>query len=78
MTSRTSYRSFQSFQQKLPNTAAQSEAFRSALNAPTPSAPGRERWVAIRQRDQVPMLGIKRRDNDADLSWKLPLRQCTV
>ena len=43
MTSRTSYRSFQSFQQKLPNTAAQSDAFRSALNAPTPSAPGRER-----------------------------------
>ena len=27
----------------LPNSAAQSDAFRSALNAPTPSAPGRER-----------------------------------
>jgi len=25
------------------NSAAQSDAFRSALNAPTPSAPGRER-----------------------------------
>jgi hypothetical protein len=37
------YRSFRSFQQKLPNSAAQSDAFRSALNAPTPSAPGRER-----------------------------------
>jgi hypothetical protein len=27
----------------LPNSAAQSDAFRSALDAPTPSAPGRER-----------------------------------
>jgi hypothetical protein len=26
-----------------PNSAAQSDAFRSALNAPTPSASGRER-----------------------------------
>ena len=37
------YRSFRSYRPKLPNPAAQSDAFRSALNAPTHSAPGRER-----------------------------------
>jgi hypothetical protein len=30
----------------LPNSAAQSDAFRSALNAPPPSAPGRERYAS--------------------------------
>ena len=43
MTLPMSYRSSRSFQQKLPNPAVQSDAFRSALDAPTPSAPGRER-----------------------------------
>jgi hypothetical protein len=33
------YRSSRSYQQRLPNIAAQSDAFRPALNAPAPSAP---------------------------------------
>jgi hypothetical protein len=40
------YRSSRSYQPKLPNPAAQNDAFRLALNAPTHSAPGRERYVA--------------------------------
>jgi hypothetical protein len=43
MTLPMTYRSSRSYQQRLPNAAAQSDAFRPALNAPTHSAPGRER-----------------------------------
>lgn len=43
MTLPMTYRSSRSYQQRLPNPAAQSDAFRPALNAPTHSAPGRER-----------------------------------
>ncbi len=43
MTLLMSCRSSRSYRLKLPNPAAQSDAFRSAPNAPTHSAPGRER-----------------------------------
>ena len=39
-------RSSRSYQPRLPNPAAQSDAFRPALNAPARSAPGRERYMS--------------------------------
>jgi hypothetical protein len=61
MTLPMTYRSSRSYQQRLPNAAAQSDAFRPALNAPTHSAPGRERYAATTAGSPLSASASKRR-----------------